>query len=309
MAVGVTPRVDAGPRASHSWPARAVTQHLLVISIDGLRPDAIEAHGATTLQRLMREGSHTLEARTILPSRTLPSHVSMLTGVPPETHGISWNDDRIDREGYVREATVFELASQSGYSTAAFVSKSKLRHLQKPGTLDYAAAPRGNGTRTAAEVADAVSDYLKHRRPNLLFVHIAEPDFAGHTVGWMGRVYGWAVRRADAAVARILVEADAAFGPGNYTVIVTSDHGGHGRGHGSDDPRDVLIPWIAWGRGVAQGEVLPAGIRTTDTAATILRLLGVDVPSGWEGTAVEAALRPAHAPATVPAELNEPGSP
>jgi len=282
---------------------------VIVISIDGLRPDAIEAHRATTLQRLMREGSHTLAARTVLPSYTLPSHVSMLTGVPPEVHGIAWNEDRTEGEGFVGAATVFELAARHGYHTAAFVSKSKLRHLQKPGTLDHAAAPRGLGTRSAAEVADAVADYLAHRRPNLLFVHLSEPDVAGHTVGWMGRVYGWAVRRADAAVARILIEADEAFGPGNYTVIVTADHGGHGRKHGSDAPQDVFIPWIIWGRGVTRGAVLPEGIRTTDTAATVLRLLGLEVPSGWEGTPVEDALRPAHAPAGVPPSLNEPGSP
>ena len=109
-----------------------------------------------------------------------------------------------------------------------------------------------------------------------MFVHLADPDFAGHAFGWMSGAYGWAVGSADHQIGELLEAADRAFGPGEYTVIVTADHGGHGRNHGSDDPRDVTIPWIAWGKGVARGRTLPAGIRTFDTAVTALSLLGVD---------------------------------
>src|SRR5687768_4085146 len=54
------------------------SEHVVIISLDGLRPDAIDKFGARTLQRLMREGTYTLNAQTILPSKTLPSHTSML---------------------------------------------------------------------------------------------------------------------------------------------------------------------------------------------------------------------------------------
>src|SRR6188768_2209425 len=55
-------------------PVQGLTRNVVVVSIDGLRPDAIEAAGASTLGRLMREGSYTLSASTIQPSKTLPSH-------------------------------------------------------------------------------------------------------------------------------------------------------------------------------------------------------------------------------------------
>jgi arylsulfatase A-like enzyme len=79
------------------------------------------------------------------------------------------------------------------------------------------------------------------------------------------------------------------YGAGNFTVIVTADYGGHGRGHGSADPRDVTIPWIVWGKGVAAGSVLEPGIRTMDTAATALGLLGVAAPEAGVGRPVETA--------------------
>ena len=74
------------------------------------------------------------------------------------------------------------------------------------------------------------------------------------------------------------------FGSGQYALIVTADHGGHGRDHGSDDPRDVTIPWIAWGQGIGPaGEMQETAVNTFDTAPTILTLLGITAPDGWDG--------------------------
>jgi arylsulfatase A-like enzyme len=266
-----------------------LTDHLIVISIDGLRPDAISRYPARTLERLLREGAYTLTAQTIYPSKTLPSHTSMLTGLPPSEHGILWNNDQTEARGVVTATTIFELAKARGLSTAAFFSKSKFHHLRKPGTLDHSEAPSGLNFLMATETVEATVRYLKHERPHLLFVHIAEPDYAGHTIGWMSFVYGWAVRRADGAVARVLQAADETFGPGNYTAIITSDHGGHGRTHGTEDPRDMTIPWIAWGRGVLSGEITARQVRTMDTAATAAWLLGVEVPANWAGRPVRSA--------------------
>jgi arylsulfatase A-like enzyme len=269
--------------------ARAVSDHVIVISIDGLRADAIERSGAEMLPRLMKEGAYSLEAKTILPSITLPSHTSMLTGATPEMHGVLWNDERVDELGIIETPTMFAVARQAGYHTAAFFSKPKFQHLMAPGSLDYAQAPEGDGRWYAGYTTESVERYLDEQRPNLLFVHIGEPDYAGHTIGWGSMVYRWAVRRADGAVARIVDKADQTFGKGNYTLIVTADHGGHGRTHGTDAVQDVTIPWIAWGKGVVPGTVLPVGIRTFDTAATALGLLGLELPVAHAGRPVRAA--------------------
>ena len=272
-------------------PARgAVTDHVVVISIDGLRPDAIREFGATTLQRLMREGSYTLSARTIDVSLTLPSHTSMLTGEGPDSHGITWNTNETGDHGLVAVPTVFARAHEHGFRTAAFFSKGKFNHLDVPNTLDHADLPEGDTRWSAAHTVENVTSYLATERPNLMFVHIGEPDYAGHTYSWMSTFYGRAVRRADQALGKVLAAADGAFGRGNYTVIVTADHGGHGWGHGTTDPRDVTIPWITWGEGVRGGSTLAAGIRTMDTATTALWLLGLE-PLGV-GTPVTTAFAP-----------------
>src|SRR5690606_8571345 len=127
--------------------------------------------------------------------------------------------------------------------------------------------------------------------PNLLFVHLSDVDRAGHSEGWMTEAYGEAVARVDAAVARLLAAADRTFGPGEYAVIVTADHGGHDRDHGSDDPLDVTIPWIAWGQAVKAGHLADATVRTIDTASTVLWLLGLSEPTDWHGSPVEGAFQ------------------
>ena len=270
-------------------PDGAVTNHVIVVSVDGLRPDAIARFGAVTIQRLMRTGSYTLDARTITLSKTLPSHTSMLTGELAEEHGIVWNTDETDTHGTIQIPTVFSIARQHGFHTAAFFSKGKFNHLESEGTLDHSQAPNGRERWSAGRTVRDVEQYLVTQRPNLLFIHIGEPDYAGHVLGWMSWWYGRAVRSADAAVSRILAAADRAYGAGSYTLILTSDHGGHGRTHGTDAAEDVTIPWIAQGRGVREGTTLPSGVRTVDTAATVLWLLGLAPTTEWTGVPVRAA--------------------
>ena len=300
VTLGACASASAGPlpfpTLGRETPDGAVSSHVVLVSVDGLRPDAIGEFRARTLQRLMKEGTYTLSARTILPSKTLPSHTSMLTGEDVDEHGITWNTNQVGDHGHVEVPTIFDVAHERGFHTAAFFSKTKFEHLQREGTLDYTQAPSagripwfGDKWDVSRTMGD-VERYLGGSTPNLLFVHIGEPDYAGHAHGWMSERYGKAVRAADDALARLIRASDRAYGEGNWTLIVTADHGGHGRNHGSSDPRDITIPWIAWGKGVQPGGVqLADSVRTYDTASTVLWLLGLEEPSDWAGSAVTGA--------------------
>ena len=273
-----------------------VTRHVIVISVDGLRPDAIARYAPATISRLAREGATSFSAQTIAPSLTLPSHTSMLTGTGPEVHGITWNTDlTIARGDDLPVPTVFAIARPFGMRTAAFFSKSKFHHLEHLESLDYSQSPDGGwGKILAYRTADDVRRHFEVERPNLTFVHLGDTDYTGHVMGWMSAPYGAAVRAADNAVRTILAAADQAFGRGRYVIILTADHGGNGRSHGdAGNPVNRTIPWIAWGQGVAGATALPDGIRTMDTAATALWLLGVPVPAHMVGRPVVAAFEPA----------------
>ncbi|MGH7444347.1 MAG: alkaline phosphatase family protein [Longimicrobiales bacterium] len=265
-----------------------LSRYVVIVSIDGLRADAIEAYPTPTLHRLMRTGRYTLEARTVVPSKTLPAHTSMLTGAAVARHGVTWNEARPDSAR--RVPTIFERARRTGLSTAAFFSKPKFEGLASGDGFDYVQRPVGGVIGMLAdEVDDDVEDALREHHPHLLFVHIADPDYAGHLTGWMTRLYGRAVSSADAALDDILESADEAYGEGEYTIIVTADHGGHGRDHTGAVPEDVLIPWIVAGKGVAGVGRIAEPVTIMDTGATALWLLGLAVDADLEGRAIRSA--------------------
>jgi predicted AlkP superfamily pyrophosphatase or phosphodiesterase len=268
-------------------PASRLTPHVVLVSVDGLRPDAIGAFRTPVLDRLMREGAYSLSATTIMPSKTLPSHTSMLTGQPPERHGVLWNSVMTADADLIEAPTIFGIARARGYRTAAFFSKAKFQPLQQPDALDYSQAPGGwFGQWSSDRTMKDVTDHLAASQPSLLFIHLSDPDDAGHRARWMSPDYGRAVSAADEAIGDLVTAADAAFGKAGYTLIVTADHGGHGYDHGTDDPRDVRIPWIAWGRGVRAGQLQDVPVSTIDTASTVLWLLGVSEPADWAGSPI-----------------------
>jgi len=250
---------------------------VVLVSVDGLAPWVLEGTATPALDRLAREGLAAERAETIVPSVTLPSHASMISGVEPERHGVDWNRWYPWRS--VEVATLFTHCRRAALRCGLFAGKPKFAHfaVEEPGVERYAFGE------SAEEVLGLAEDYLEEREPDFVMVHLAEVDLTGHGDGWGSDAQREAVRRIDGALGDFLEELAGELGR-PLTLIVTSDHGGHGKRHGSDDPRDVRIPWIAWGDGVPAGGRIPT-VRTLDTAPTVLRLLGQAVPAHWTGRA------------------------
>ena len=95
------------------------------------------------------------------------------------------------------------------------------------------------------EVVREAVRYLARSQPHVLFIHVADPDDAGHAGGWMSDSYMAAVRKIPEAIGIGLDVLSRMYAVEESLVIVTSDHGGHGHIHGTADPRDMTIPWLA----------------------------------------------------------------
>jgi predicted AlkP superfamily pyrophosphatase or phosphodiesterase len=257
----------------------APATHLILISMDGAKPAVMRQSRMPNLDRLRREGSWTFNAQTVLPSVTLNSHASMVSGVVPAKHHVTWNDSFRPARGYLPVPTLFTVAREAGLSCAAFVAKDKLRQLAAPQDVPVFRRP---GI-TAAPVAAAAADYFQARRPNVLFVHFADPDTAGHRYGWGSPEQVRALEDVDAALG-VLLAAVRKAGLGRETaLIITADHGGHGKTHGTDSPEDTTIPWVCVGPGVRRNHELTVPVHTYDTAATAAALLGLPRPAIWDG--------------------------
>src|SRR5690606_26378411 len=71
----------------------AQTKHVVLISIDGLRPDFYKEKSWNTpnLQKLMKDGVYADGVNSVFPSVTYPSHTTIATGAFPARHGIFFN--------------------------------------------------------------------------------------------------------------------------------------------------------------------------------------------------------------------------
>ena len=87
--------IAARAQAQAEKPARPVPAitHIVIISIDGCRPDVLLRADTPVIHGLLPKASFSFWAKTTAESITLPSHTSMLTGVVPIKHGIQWNSD------------------------------------------------------------------------------------------------------------------------------------------------------------------------------------------------------------------------
>jgi hypothetical protein len=253
----------------------ATPARVAIISIDGLRPDAILAVRARNILALASRGAYSWQAQTVLPSETLPSHVSMLSGFTPDVHGIVWDDYMAGRS--ITVPTIFSIARGLGRRTALIAGKAKFTHFcGGTGSDGCVISSRGDD--------DMASSAVGRLGVDLLFVHLPDVDLTGHSDGWMTDSYLAAVRRADLAVEQILSSL-----PADTTVILSADHGGHLNGHGTSEQSDMTIPWIIAGPRIAQGRQLSSAIRTVDTAATAAHVLGLPTQPGAAGRIVREA--------------------
>lgn len=107
---------------------------VLLISIDGLRPDYVleaDRHGLRipSLRRLVERGSFATGVRGVVPTVTYPSHTTLLTGVAPARHGIHGNTtfDPLSRNqgGWywyasdIKAPTLWNAAADAGLVTAS----------------------------------------------------------------------------------------------------------------------------------------------------------------------------------------------
>jgi predicted AlkP superfamily pyrophosphatase or phosphodiesterase len=254
---------------------------VVIFSIDGLRPDALLQAGAPVITGLATRGAYTWQAQTVMPSTTLPSHASMLSGYLPSAHGITWDDYRPDK-GAIPVPTVFSAARSAGLRTVLVAGKEKFRQLDVPGMVQRFDLCAGDDQEVATRaVGEARAGF------DLMFVHLPQTDLTGHAQGWMSGAYLDAIANADRAVERVLAVL-----PAGTTVIVTSDHGGHDWNHGTSQAADMRIPWIVAGPRVAV-RALTTRVVTTDTAATAAWVLGVSLSGGATGHPVLEAFEPA----------------
>lgn len=270
-------------------------RHVIIIGVDGLSPDGVMHATTPTLRDMMANGSWSLHARGVMPTSSSANWASILTGAGPEQHGVTTNDWTVGAFNFPTSVTgsgnffpsLFQILTDQHpeWEVGSVYHWKGFGNLYDHRFVDYDV--HGESEDETAALAQA---YIKARRPTFLFVHFDHVDHAGHEYGHGTPQYYASVAKADTLIADIR-QATVEAGIADDTVIlITSDHGGVGKGHGGETLAELEIPWIAYGPGVKRGVELDLPINTFDTPATVAWLLGADIPYAWLGRPVRPAL-------------------
>lgn len=252
---------------------------VILISIDGMRPDGLRACGNPYVSELEKLCAYTYSARSVYPSVTFPCHFSMTHSVAPERHGILTNT-------YVPEVRpvcgIFEKIRACGGISAMFYGWEPLRDIVRPGSLKFATyvnAYMKESSDTA--LTDEAISVIGEHKPDFAFLYMVETDEkGGHDNGWMSEEY---LRRISIAISNVKRVIEI-FGE-EYSVIIMADHGGHDRSHGTDMPEDMTIPLFFFGKEFARGEIKEE-LSLLDIAPTIISVMGLEPDREWEGKSI-----------------------
>lgn len=251
---------------------------VVLILVDGMRPDALENIEAA--KDIMQRSSYTMAAQTVMPSVTLPCHMSLFHSVDPSRHGTTTNT----YAPQVRPVKgLCEVLLDNKKTSAFFYNWEELRDLARPNSLTFSYFCKGaqiGWDQTNDMVSTAAIEYLSKNDVDFTFLYMGYPDAAGHKNGWMSDAYMEAVENSWKNIQRVINSL-----PEDHTVIITADHGGHGRTHGTDLPEDMTIPVIIRGKQFAAGKILKA-VSIKDLAPTVAKLLDVEPDEEWEGTSL-----------------------
>ena len=249
---------------------------VILVSIDGMRPDAATGCGNPFVGEMMKLGSYALDAQTIFPSVTLPCHMSMFHSVPAERHGITTNIFT----PMVRPLNgLMEQIKLNGGVCAMYYGWEQLRDIARPGALKYSSYMHCLiEDDVDRKITDMAIEGIERVKPDFVFLYMPETDDkGGHAKGWMTETYMGCVSNALSQVKRVYEK----FG-GEYTIIVTADHGGHDRAHGTDMPEDMTIPMFFIGEDFIPGRAIP-GASILDIAPTVATVMGIPFDPDWEG--------------------------
>ena len=250
---------------------------VVLILVDGMRPDAIA--DLPKFREIAKRGACTMTGTTVMPSITLPCHMSLFHSVDPSRHGTTTNT----HAPQVRPINgLFDVLTASKKWCAMYYTCHQLRDLARPGSLIVSSFHRGKilGYDKVSRIVtqELIRDMNDEEMPiSFAFIYLGHPDEAGHASGWMNEEYMDAIHNAWGYIDNILDNL-----PQDCTVFITADHGGHDRTHGTDLPDDMPIPMVAIGPDFVPGSSLD-GANIKDIAPTVAKLLGVEPDDDWEG--------------------------
>lgn len=232
----------------------AQERKVLFIGVDGVRSDALQQANTPTWDSLCASGLYTYTSWHVGITVSGPSWSSMLTGVWHGKHGVTNNNYTGSNFNDYPYFTTLAKQYRTDLKTAQVTSWDPMSSaVYNDGWDSKIVVPSDDACEAAgiAQLADADLD--------VLFIHIDDCDAQGHGNGFSPTVASYMnqVEYVDGQLRRILnaLKSRANYGNEEWMVIMTTDHGGIGTGHGGPTRVEREIWWVASGPGVPQAQI------------------------------------------------------
>ena len=272
----------------------ATTKHVILIGIDGLSAEGLQYANTPVLDKLISQGVISLKTRGVMPTVSAPNWATILSGAGPEQHGVTSNNWSLgnhsiepttnDEDGYFPSIFTLIRKQLPKAETAMFYDWDWLGTYVNKKYITREQFVQGH-----VMITSIALNYIKKEKPLFIFIYYGHPDEVGHSKGHGTPAYFQSINEIDTEIGKI-VDAIQELGISqNTTLIITSDHGGIGFGHGGESMIEIEVPMIIAGPGIRKNVVLESANDLTNTSPTIARILGVKAPPEWIGRPVSEA--------------------
>jgi predicted AlkP superfamily pyrophosphatase or phosphodiesterase len=214
---------------------------LLLISIDGFRHDYFDMIDSPNLDRLIEEGLYADSLYHVFPTKTFPTHYTLVTGRYPGTHGVvansMWDPKRDARfslgdrsavgDGYWYKGgePIWVTAERQGLTAATFFwpgSEARIHRIRPSHWRPY------DGSVPHAERVEQVLEWAtlpEAERPDLMTLYFSRVDSLGHSRGPAAPAVLAAAEELDAELGVLFegLEREGLFDAIN--IVLVSDHG------------------------------------------------------------------------------------
>jgi len=297
MSAGVATAASTTAAAPTSPP----TEHVILFVLEGFGQDSLKGGTMPTLSKLVKDGAVTWSATAVKPALRLPTMASLITGMPVEKHGITWNAFEFSR-GYPRAPSVFDYLDLSGgRDSAIFLMDESLYQLARPEPYtDYQMCGPLKPECSPDRIVSYIEEYFRKATsghgyghaipalPHFLIVHLPEAGRVGVEHGWNSKEYRTMLGTVDKAITSVLDIYKQKDLINRTTVFVTSlsaeGSDANKEGKSGEMPH---VPWIASGVGIKHGHAIRQPVSIIDTGATVMRTLGLKTYTEWESRPVE----------------------
>lgn len=226
------------------------TKKVLIIGIDGCRPDALHQANTPNIDALIANGIFSPDALNDDITISGPGWSANLCGVWSNKHLVTGNN--FSGNNYDEYPHIFKYieAFNPELHTVSICHWGPINDFI---TLDHADFKLNESS--DAEVASQTASYLTVNDPDILFIHLDDPDHAGHTQGFSPEVpeYIQAIEDVDGHIGTVLqsIYGRPSFSTEDWLVLVTTDHGGTGFSHGGTSLEEENVFFIASGNTIS----------------------------------------------------------